>query len=176
MLLATMLQSPHQKLTGLLASGAVTAGSLFVNNVVHPVVGALPIWAVAAMEWMPFVGAPIGLWGIFHYGRLMYYSAKAMELDVARKQREEREAHRLELQEIQSAASKAATTVAATAVETARVLVAHDAETAAKVVEAASHIAECVRRQSSGQCMFKEAVKEAAEKPKTHSQKLKHKP
>jgi len=104
------------------------------------------------MEWIPFIGAPIGLWGIFHYGRLMYYSAKSMELDVAEKQRKEREAHREELREIQSAASATAATVAATAVETARVIVAHDAETAAKVVEAATYIADCARRQAAGEC------------------------
>ena len=150
MLAAMFGTTNHVKgLAGLVLSSSLTAASVTMGNMVHPIVGTLPVWGQTILEWSPLIGAPIGLTGMFFYAVNMMLASRS----GARKEREE---HRNELREIQEAAGKVAATVAAEAVKTAREVTAVETETARHVADAAAYIAECVRRQAAGECPMQE--------------------
>jgi len=146
MLAAMFSTTNHVKgLAGLVVSSGVTAASVTLGNIVHPLVGTLPPWGQIVLEWSPLIGAPIGLTGMFFYAINMMLASRS----AARKERDE---HRNELREIQGRAADVAASVAAEAVKTARVRTEMETETATKVAEAAAYMAECVRRQAAGLC------------------------
>jgi len=127
-LLAT---ADHVKgLAGLVLSSSLTAASVTVGNIVHPLVGTLPTWGVTILEWSPLVGAPIGLCGMFFYAVNMMLSSRAAA-------RSEREAHRTELREITQAGER---------LKQQKIKEAHDQI--------------CAERRALGSCPFSEFKKE----------------
>jgi crotonobetainyl-CoA:carnitine CoA-transferase CaiB-like acyl-CoA transferase len=148
--------SPLHKLCGLIASATLTAGS----SVISAVTPTIPAGASAVREWSLIIGAPVGVAGMLFYAVSMMYDSRS-------KARREREEHRKELAEMQAEAARVAATVASTAVKAAQATVATAAATAANVVDAASAtaselIAECTRRQTTGECPMQKVLGEHA--------------
>jgi hypothetical protein len=145
-----------QNFLGLVASASVTAGSVLTAKL-HPAFAVLPVWGSMLVEWATILGIPGGLLGVAFYARVMYYEGQSKKLDVLRKEREEREAHRHELREM---------TAAGEALKQKQIKEAHDAI--------------CSERRVLGSCPLSNLKKEIVtgikdeilEEVKSHTQKI----